>query len=240
MKLSWSCTISVDRSHRSALPYSTTNYTSYDNSSNDNYRLLAPAHTIRRDRRLPRSSQEYLLPELDIPRALSPNDIFDRSVQSNDRSGNESDHYSEGRNDIERLSRQNDDFCISKAASQHDVNLVTWDGDDDPMNPLNWPRHRKWIATLLIASFAFIAPMASTMVAPALGTIAEDFDIVSDVEQFLVMSIFLLAFAVSLQRKDHANQSTADSHIDWTIPMGSLIGGQCRPLVDGSWSIALT
>jgi multidrug resistance protein len=44
--------------------------------------------------------------------------------------------------------------------------------------------------------FAFIAPMASTMVAPALDTIADEFDIQSDIEQFLVMSIFLLAFAI--------------------------------------------
>jgi hypothetical protein len=43
--------------------------------------------------------------------------------------------------------------------------------------------------------FAFIAPMASTMVAPALDTIA-DFDVESDIEKFPVMSIFLLAFAI--------------------------------------------
>ena len=33
------------------------------------------------------------------------------------------------------------------------------------------------------------------MVAPALDTIADDFDIKTDVEKFLVMSIFLLAYA---------------------------------------------
>lgn len=76
-----------------------------------------------------------------------------------------------------------------------DSNLVTWD-KDDPANPHNWPSHRRWTSTVLIAMFAFIAPMASTMVAPALDTIADDYGIESQIEKFLVMSIFLLAFAV--------------------------------------------
>jgi multidrug resistance protein len=80
--------------------------------------------------------------------------------------------------------------------STKDPNLVTWESPDDPANPHNWPKHKRWASTLLIAMFAFIAPMASTMVAPALDTIADDFDVQSDIEKFLVMSIFLLAFAI--------------------------------------------
>lgn len=38
--------------------------------------------------------------------------------------------------------------------------------------------------------------MASTMVAPALDTISDEFDLETSVEEFLVMSIFLLAFAI--------------------------------------------
>lgn len=75
--------------------------------------------------------------------------------------------------------------------------LVTWENSEDPANPLNWPRHRKWTSTVLIAGFAFIAPMASTIVAPALPDIATEFNIRQDsAEEFLVMSIFLLAFAI--------------------------------------------
>ena len=85
---------------------------------------------------------------------------------------------------------------IPSRRSIRDPDLVTWEGPDDPENPHNWPKHRIWASTLLIASFAFIAPMASTMVAPALDTIADEFDVQSDIEKFLVMSIFLLAFAI--------------------------------------------
>jgi hypothetical protein len=48
---------------------------------------------------------------------------------------------------------------------------------------------------LLVSSFTFTSPVASTMVAPALDTIAAEFKVESDVEKFLVMSIFLLAYA---------------------------------------------
>lgn len=60
----------------------------------------------------------------------------------------------------------------------------------------NWPAHRRWTSTVLIAMYAFIAPMASTMVAPALDTLKDEFDVESTVEEFLIMSIFLLAFAI--------------------------------------------
>ncbi|KAF2211749.1 hypothetical protein CERZMDRAFT_42901 [Cercospora zeae-maydis SCOH1-5] len=76
-----------------------------------------------------------------------------------------------------------------------DPNLVTWD-KDDPANPHNWPAYRRWTSTVLIAMYAFIAPMASTMVAPALETLKDEFRLTSSVEEFLLMSIFLLAFAI--------------------------------------------
>ncbi|KFY22429.1 hypothetical protein V493_06614 [Pseudogymnoascus sp. VKM F-4281 (FW-2241)] len=81
-------------------------------------------------------------------------------------------------------------------SNDEDPNLVTWSGDNDPDNPLNWPRSKRWTATLIVASFTFISPLASTMVAPALGTIATEFKITNSMEQALVMSIFLLAYAV--------------------------------------------
>lgn len=80
--------------------------------------------------------------------------------------------------------------------SEKDPNLITWSGPDDPLHPHNWPAHRRWTSTILIAMFAFIAPMASTMLAPALHAIREDLDVETDVEEFLLFSIFLLAFAV--------------------------------------------
>lgn len=98
--------------------------------------------------------------------------------------------------------------------SVKDPNLVSWDGPEDPKNPKNWSMKRKWAATLVgklvfspnpfsrnsltfsVSSFTFISPVSSSMVAPALTTIAREFNITSEVESSLVLSIFVLAYAV--------------------------------------------
>ncbi|OJD19133.1 hypothetical protein AJ78_00919 [Emergomyces pasteurianus Ep9510] len=80
-------------------------------------------------------------------------------------------------------------------SSIKDPNLVTWSGPEDPENPLNWSRPAKWASVLIVSFFSFISPVSSTMIAPALATIAKEFNITSSMEQALVMSIFLLAFA---------------------------------------------
>ena len=76
------------------------------------------------------------------------------------------------------------------------ISQVGWEGPDDPENPKNWVKHRKWAATLVVSSFTFISPISSSMVAPAIGTIAKDFNITDSVEQQLVLSVFILAYAV--------------------------------------------
>jgi len=32
---------------------------------------------------------------------------------------------------------------------EEDPNLVTWDGPDDPANPRNWSKNRKWVVTII-------------------------------------------------------------------------------------------
>ena len=72
-----------------------------------------------------------------------------------------------------------------------DANQVSWDGPDDPENPKNWSFKRKWAATIVVSSFTFISPVSSSMVAPALSTIASEFHITNEVESQLVLSIFV-------------------------------------------------
>ena len=50
--------------------------------------------------------------------------------------------------DIEKGQIVSDVTGHQQAAAQ-DPNLVTWDGKDDPSNPKNWPRRRKWYATFV-------------------------------------------------------------------------------------------
>ncbi|KAL3427259.1 major facilitator superfamily transporter [Phlyctema vagabunda] len=80
--------------------------------------------------------------------------------------------------------------------SIRDPNLVGWEGASDPENPKNWKNGRKWAATLVVSSFTFISPVSSSMVAPALNSIAADFNITNEIELALTLSIFVLAYAV--------------------------------------------
>ncbi|TEA12242.1 Efflux pump vrtL [Colletotrichum sidae] len=84
----------------------------------------------------------------------------------------------------------------SQSDDVEDPDLVTWSGPSDPMNPKNWPKHKKWTATILVSCFTFISPVSSTMLAPALETLADELHVKSDIETYLLMSIFLLAYAV--------------------------------------------
>ncbi|MCJ1241692.1 hypothetical protein MMC14_009698 [Varicellaria rhodocarpa] len=83
-----------------------------------------------------------------------------------------------------------------RTETPRDPNLVSWDGPNDPNNPKNWTRGKKWTATIIVATYAFISPLSSTMIAPALGAIAKAFDISSAVESQISLSIFLLAYAL--------------------------------------------
>ncbi|KAF4122536.1 Sugar (and other) transporter [Geosmithia morbida] len=83
---------------------------------------------------------------------------------------------------------------VESALSAED-NLVTFDGPDDPANPLNWSRRAKWTATILVSSFTFVSPIASTMLSPSLPDLEDEFG-TSGFETNLIMSIFLLAYAI--------------------------------------------
>lgn len=63
-------------------------------------------------------------------------------------------------------------------------------------NPKNWPLTPKWVWTAILASFALISSVSCSVVAPALVTIAKDFEITTKVEQQLALSIMALAYAV--------------------------------------------
>ncbi|EAW08799.1 putative MFS multidrug transporter [Aspergillus clavatus NRRL 1] len=84
----------------------------------------------------------------------------------------------------------------SAKSDRRDPKLVTWDGPDDPENPKNWPDKKKWAAVITVSLFTFISPVSSSMVAPALPSIAGEFQIGDQVTSQLTLSIFVLAYAV--------------------------------------------
>ncbi|KAG8697087.1 hypothetical protein FRC08_006750, partial [Ceratobasidium sp. 394] len=75
--------------------------------------------------------------------------------------------------------------------------FVDWDGPSDPKNPRNWTFRHRWAATAVVSLFTFMSPLASSMVAPALPQIAEEFGLTQgSILESMTLSVFVLAYAV--------------------------------------------
>ncbi|KAF8512601.1 multidrug resistance protein 4 [Hysterangium stoloniferum] len=68
--------------------------------------------------------------------------------------------------------------------------------DYDPENPRNWSLGCKWGMTGIVSLYTFSAPLASTMMAPALPSIAIHYNITHPSVLALTLSIYLLSLAV--------------------------------------------
>ncbi|KAK1980730.1 major facilitator superfamily transporter [Colletotrichum cereale] len=99
------------------------------------------------------------------------------------------------RRDLE-LGPQPDSEKIPASRTPRDPNLVAWDSPKDPGNPKQWSMRRKWAAVFCVSCFTLLSPVSSSMVAPALEAIGSELNITSSFEQALVLSIFVLAYAV--------------------------------------------
>ncbi|KAK7204222.1 major facilitator superfamily domain-containing protein [Myxozyma melibiosi] len=77
-----------------------------------------------------------------------------------------------------------------------DPELVTWDSPDDPENPRNWSTARKWKATVTVSLYTFLGPFSSSILSPATTQIAERFGVTNTTVKALIVSIFVLAWAI--------------------------------------------
>ncbi|KAK2028000.1 major facilitator superfamily transporter [Colletotrichum zoysiae] len=101
----------------------------------------------------------------------------------------------ENRRDLE-IGPQPESEKTTTSKTARDPNLVAWDGPNDPGNPKRWSMRRKWAAVFCVSCFTLLSPVSSSMVAPALEAIGSEFNITSSFEQALVLSIFVLAYAI--------------------------------------------
>jgi hypothetical protein len=72
--------------------------------------------------------------------------------------------------------------------------LVAFDPNFDIDNPKDWTRSRKWAVTDVLSATGFNRIMVSTIMAPALSTIAHELHM-SSTESVMALSIYLLATA---------------------------------------------
>ncbi|MCJ1478148.1 hypothetical protein MMC13_006824 [Lambiella insularis] len=76
-----------------------------------------------------------------------------------------------------------------------DANLVTWNGPDDPENPMNWPLSKKVNATATYSFLTFVITFASSVFSTATEVTADEFDVSAEV-MVLGTSLFVLGFAI--------------------------------------------
>jgi len=79
--------------------------------------------------------------------------------------------------------------CIDPA-----THLVSWDGPDDPENPMNFPRSKKWRITMVTAIMTFCVSFASSVFSTATEITAVKWGVSLEV-MILGVSLYVLGFA---------------------------------------------
>lgn len=75
-----------------------------------------------------------------------------------------------------------------------DPNMVDWNGPDDPENPQNWPKSKKWLVTLALAFLTLTITFASSVFSAATMVVAKQFGVGLEVG-VLGTALFVLGFA---------------------------------------------
>lgn len=71
--------------------------------------------------------------------------------------------------------------------------LVEFDGPDDPENPRNWSKGKKWAITASMGSMTFVVTFASSIYSVAIQQVAKEYHI-GEITSTLGVSLFLLGF----------------------------------------------
>ncbi|PNS17712.1 hypothetical protein CAC42_3107 [Sphaceloma murrayae] len=90
------------------------------------------------------------------------------------------------------LKGKNKDGPLVKA----DPNVVDWNDDQDPLNPMKWSAGKKKISIAALSLFTFITPLASSMFAPAVPQLLAEFGVDSRLLSQFVVSVYVFGFAI--------------------------------------------
>jgi hypothetical protein len=97
-------------------------------------------------------------------------------------------HKEEATTDVEKGKEEG-------SADEDDPNVVGWDGPDDPLNPMNFSTWLKIGNTTLVSAICFVTPLASSMFAPGVPQLMEEFKSTNTLLAGFVVSVYVLGFA---------------------------------------------
>ncbi|KAE8353419.1 major facilitator superfamily domain-containing protein [Aspergillus coremiiformis] len=78
--------------------------------------------------------------------------------------------------------------------TEDDELQVGWDGPDDPANPFNWSTSKKVSQLVFMSVNTFVTPLASSMFAPGIQYVMEDFHSTDQMLGTFVVSIYVLGY----------------------------------------------
>ena len=77
-----------------------------------------------------------------------------------------------------------------------DPDIVDWETSDDPKKALNWPVRKKWTNIAVISSITFLTPLASSMLAPAIPSVMQEFNSTNQTIGSFIISVYVLGYAL--------------------------------------------
>ncbi|KAF2445095.1 MFS general substrate transporter [Karstenula rhodostoma CBS 690.94] len=83
---------------------------------------------------------------------------------------------------------------VTKIRAPPNRNLVDWEGENDPSNPLNWPSWTKTVNITIILMMCVTHASAATAFIPSIGSIQEDFESDNAYLSAFIVSAYPLGF----------------------------------------------
>lgn len=125
----------------------------------------------------PEEQKGYIIPEKYLEKEKTFDRIYQREVNDNDESSGESSVSS------------------TSATIATEKIIVTWDSDDDPENPYNWPIFQKVFLITLIAFLTTSVYMGAAIFTPGIDHLMEDFNI-TRVQATLPLTMFVIGYGL--------------------------------------------
>ncbi|CAP68188.1 uncharacterized protein PODANS_7_4880 [Podospora anserina S mat+] len=77
-----------------------------------------------------------------------------------------------------------------------DQGIVGWEGQDDPLMPLNFPNRKKYLILCLLSAITLLTPFASSILAPGITYLNRDFENDNEIVGAMTVSVYLLGYTV--------------------------------------------
>ena len=97
--------------------------------------------------------------------------------------------------------------------TQWENNVVGWDGPNDPQNPQNWKKSKKYIVTVFYASLTFCITFSSSVFSTATQVTAKQYGVSNEV-MTLGTSLFVL---VSARSQLHASCTNTNTRVSPSV-----------------------